>query len=64
MILNTMKNQKISEIIRQQSNRLNTIVDDLLTLSRIERKEEHIVFDLFPLEKYHKKFHCFVSSPS
>lgn len=42
--------KKFLEIIRQQSNRLNTIVDDLLTLSRIERKEEHIVFDLFPLE--------------
>ena len=42
--------KKFLKIIRQQSNRLNTIVDDLLTLSRIERKEEHIVFDLFPLE--------------
>ena len=42
--------KKFLEIIRQQSNRLNSIVDDLLTLSRIERKEEHIVFDLFPLE--------------
>ena len=37
------KTKECLSIIRDQSNRLNAIIDDLLTLSRLERKDGHIV---------------------
>jgi two-component system phosphate regulon sensor histidine kinase PhoR len=33
------------EIIKQQSGRLNAIIDDLLTLSRLEQKEGHVLME-------------------
>ena len=37
------KTREYLNIIHQQSQRLQTIVDDLLTLSRLERKDGHVV---------------------
>lgn len=38
------------EIINQQAGRLNAIIDDLLTLSRLEQKEGHVLKDPSNLE--------------
>ena len=35
--------RRFLEIINQQSSRLNAIIDDLLTLSRLEQKEGHVM---------------------
>ncbi|MDF7824724.1 ATP-binding protein [Pontiellaceae bacterium B12227] len=37
------------EIINQQSGRLNAIIDDLLTLSRLEQKEGHVMVETVAL---------------
>ncbi|MEI6890711.1 MAG: ATP-binding protein [Pontiella sp.] len=38
------------EIINQQSSRLNAIIDDLLTLSRLEQKEGYVMVEKVPLD--------------
>ena len=42
--------RRFLEIIRQQSDRLGAIIDDLLTLSRLEQKEGGILKEPCPLE--------------
>ncbi|MBN2685884.1 MAG: HAMP domain-containing protein [Pontiellaceae bacterium] len=41
--------RRFLDIINQQAGRLNAIIDDLLTLSRLEQKEGHVIIKETPL---------------
>jgi two-component system phosphate regulon sensor histidine kinase PhoR len=45
----TPDTRRFLEIINQQAGRLNAIIDDLLTLSRLEQKDGHVMKDPTPL---------------